>query len=53
LFYEQTIESMEDGLGRLIINEPNYDAEKIHKHAGEFSHKNFLDGWNAIKDAAH
>jgi len=48
LFYEQTIESMEDGLGRLIVNEPNYDAEKIHKHAGRFAHKNFMEGWKAI-----
>jgi glycosyltransferase involved in cell wall biosynthesis len=40
-FYEQTIESMEDGLGRLIVNEPNYDTKVIHKHAAEFSKKNF------------
>jgi glycosyltransferase involved in cell wall biosynthesis len=42
-FYEQTIESMEDGLGRLIVNEPNYDAKKIHQHAREFSKKNFVE----------
>jgi glycosyltransferase involved in cell wall biosynthesis len=42
-FYEQTIESMEDGLGRLIVNEPNYDAKVIHKHAAEFSKKVFTD----------
>jgi len=48
LFYEQTIESMEDGLGRLIVNEPKYDAEKIHAHANGFSHKNFIEGWKQI-----
>jgi glycosyltransferase involved in cell wall biosynthesis len=47
-FHEQTIESMEDGLGRLIINEPSYSAEKIHKHANRFAHKNFIEGWEKI-----
>jgi glycosyltransferase involved in cell wall biosynthesis len=49
-FYEQTLESMEDGLGRLIVNEINYDAAKIRKHAAGFSKKNFLDAFqNMIK----
>jgi glycosyltransferase involved in cell wall biosynthesis len=42
-FYDQTIESMEDGLGRLISNEPGYDAGKIRRHANEFSEKNFIE----------
>jgi len=42
-FYEPTLESMEDGLGRLIINEPDYDAEKIHKHAVGFSKQKFVE----------
>jgi glycosyltransferase involved in cell wall biosynthesis len=50
-FYEQTIESMEDGLGRLIVNEPKYDAEKIHQHANKFSHKNFTDSWKVIMES--
>ncbi len=47
-FYEQTIESMEDGLGRLIVNEPKYNAEKIHNHARLYAHKNFADGFEKI-----
>lgn len=42
-FYDQTVESMEDGLGRLISNEPGYDAGKIRRHANEFSKKNFIE----------
>ena len=41
IFYDQTLASMEDGLGRLIINEPNYNAEKIRRHALEFSREKF------------
>lgn len=40
-FYQPTIESMEDGLGRMIVNEPLYDADKIHKHALQFSQQKF------------
>lgn len=47
-FYEQTIEAMEDGLGRLILNEPKYSAEKIHKHAVRFAHKNFVESFKSI-----
>jgi glycosyltransferase involved in cell wall biosynthesis len=47
-FYEQSIESMEDGLGRLIVNEPRYEPEKIHKHAVRFAHKNFVEGFKSV-----
>lgn len=47
-FYEPTIESMEDGLGRLIVNEPQYDAEKIHKHAVQFSKQKFVENFKAF-----
>lgn len=40
-FYEPTLESMEDGLGRLIVNEPQYDPDKIHRHAVQFSKQKF------------
>jgi glycosyltransferase involved in cell wall biosynthesis len=36
-FYEQTVESMEDGLARLLYNEQFYDASIIRKHAEKFS----------------
>ncbi|MDX9971148.1 MAG: glycosyltransferase [Candidatus Gracilibacteria bacterium] len=36
-FYEQTLESMEDGLARLLYNEQFYDANNIRKHAENFS----------------
>lgn len=48
LFYESTVESMEDGLGRLIINEPAYDPEKIHRHAVRFSKQKFTDNFKAF-----
>ena len=47
-FHEPTIESMEDGLGRLIINEPNYDAKKIHEHAGQFSKQHFIENFQTL-----
>jgi glycosyltransferase involved in cell wall biosynthesis len=47
-FYEQTLESMEDGLGRMIINEPAYDAKKIRKHALRFSRKHFIAEWKKL-----
>ncbi len=40
-FYQPTIESMEDGLGRMIVNEPLYNPEKIRKHAMQYSSENF------------
>ncbi len=44
-FYEPTVESMEDGLGRMIINEPNYSPTKIHKHAVQFSTQKFEENF--------
>ncbi len=49
-FYEPTIESMEDGLGRLIVNEPNYNAEKIHKHAVQFSKQKFVENFKLLME---
>lgn len=46
-FYEPTLESMEDGLGRLIVNEPQYDAEKIHRHSVQFSKQKFVENFKA------
>jgi len=43
LFYEPTLESMEDALGRLIINEPKYKSSTIRRHALQFSNENFID----------
>jgi glycosyltransferase involved in cell wall biosynthesis len=36
-FYDQTVESMEDGLARLLYNEKFYDSQLIRKHAEKFS----------------
>lgn len=47
-FYEPTIESMEDGLGRLIINEPGYKAAAIRRQAERFSEKEFIQGWKSL-----
>lgn len=47
-FFEPTLESMEDGLGRLLINEPDYDPKFIRKHAENFSTKKFIAGWKKI-----
>jgi hypothetical protein len=44
---------MEDGLGRLIVNEPNYNAETIHKHAGQFSKKNFINSFKYLFETFH
>jgi len=41
LFYGTTVESMEDGLGRLIVNEPDYDRPAIRKFAEKFGTQNF------------
>lgn len=40
-FYERDVESMEDGLARLLYNEKFYDAEGIRAHAEKFGQKNF------------
>lgn len=44
-FSEQTIESMEDALGRMLLNERFYDAKKIHEHALNFSEKHFTNAF--------
>ncbi|MBD3270749.1 glycosyltransferase [Candidatus Peregrinibacteria bacterium] len=41
LFEEQTVESMENALGRLIVNENKYKPEKIRQHAMKFSEERF------------
>jgi len=41
-FYEQTLESMEDGLGRFIVNETYFKPQEIRKQAEHFSTQQFL-----------
>lgn len=48
LFYEPTLASFEDALGKFIINENNYNAERIHRHAKTFSKQEFMKGWKEI-----
>jgi glycosyltransferase involved in cell wall biosynthesis len=43
-FYEQTLQAMEDAIGRLIINEANYKASTIRNHALNFSKQKFIEG---------
>ena len=50
-FYEATVESMEDGLGRLIVNEKKYDAETIHKHANQFSKQHFVEHFEKLLES--
>jgi glycosyltransferase involved in cell wall biosynthesis len=40
-FEDPTVDSMEAGLTQLLIHEKGYSAEKIAKHAEQFSEKNF------------
>lgn len=40
-FNELTSSSMEEGLTQLLIHEPKYDAQRIAKHAQQFSRKHF------------
>ena len=40
-FYEPTVESMEDGLARLMYNERNYKPLGIRRHANQFSREEF------------
>jgi len=40
-FYEPTVESMEDGLARLMYNEKFYKAHSIRRHATQFSREEF------------
>ena len=51
-FEEQTVESMEAGLTQLLINEKDYDAEAIAKHAEQFSEKAFKKAVKAVIDRA-
>jgi glycosyltransferase involved in cell wall biosynthesis len=51
-FDEQTVESMEGGLTQLLINEKDYDAETIAKHAQQFSEKNFQKAMKAVIEGA-
>ncbi len=47
-FYDSTIESMEDGLGRLIVNEPDYHPRTIRKHALKFGRDSFVKDFKKI-----
>lgn len=40
-FYEPTVESMEDGLARLMYNEKTYKPLSIRRHANQFSREEF------------
>ncbi len=40
-FYEPTVESMEDGLARLMYNEQFYKPHSIRRHASQFSREEF------------
>ena len=40
-FFEPTVESMEDGLARLLYNERYYKPRTIRRHAEQFSKENF------------
>lgn len=48
LFFAPTVEAMEDGLGRLIVNEPDYDRRKIRVRAEFFSKANFVKNFKKI-----
>ena len=41
LFYEPTVESIEDGLARLMYNEKNYKPLSIRRHANLFDREEF------------
>ena len=43
-FYEPTVESMEDGLARLMYNERDYKPLSIRRHANQFSREEFERG---------
>ncbi len=48
LFSELTIDSMEDALGRIIVNEPYYKPRTIRQHARQFDLQYFQAGFQAI-----
>lgn len=47
-FFEPTVESMEDGLARLLYNERFYRPMNIRKHAKQFSQENFEQGMRKL-----
>lgn len=47
-FKESTIESMENGLARLLVNEAKYDPQQIRQQAEEFAQSNFEKGMEQI-----
>ncbi len=51
-FEEQTVESMEEGLTQLLINEARYSAAKIAKHAEQFSTEHFKKAMRAVIEHA-
>lgn len=51
-FEEQTVESMEAGLTQLLINEKDYDAHAIAKHAQTYSKKAFEKAMKSVIDHA-
>ncbi len=51
-FDEQTLESVEAALTQLLINEKNYKAKEIAKHAKKFSRENFEKAmYKAVENA--
>lgn len=50
LFYEPTLAAMEDALGRLIVNEPQYKPATIRRHALQFSEKTFTERFKGHVD---
>jgi glycosyltransferase involved in cell wall biosynthesis len=48
LFDEQSLSSMEAALTQLLINEKDYDAEKIAKHAQQYSRKAFIKAIKSV-----
>ncbi len=48
-FEENNLNSIEDGLSRLLINEKKYNPLKISKHASKFSKDNFIKAFEEIK----
>jgi glycosyltransferase involved in cell wall biosynthesis len=47
-FNKSTVQSMEDGLGRLILNEKRYHPHGIRRHAEQFSEEKFKEKLNKI-----
>lgn len=47
-FYEQSVESMEDGLARLLVLEPRLHHHNIRKHSKKFSREIFEENFKKI-----